>query len=75
MLKSRQSNSYSKQCSKFINVYELDRWSLDLNDKFAQKQCLFGAVKLTKNPSLDKYFCLGYAIGFDSQSFFFSSEV
>ena len=27
-------------------VYELDRWSQDLNAKFNLKDCLFGAVKL-----------------------------
>ena len=30
-------------------VYELDRWSRDLNTDIALKDCLFGAVKLTKN--------------------------
>ena len=32
--------------------------------------CLFGAVKLTKNADLDKYQCSGYGIGFDARSQF-----
>ena len=29
-------------------VYELDRWSKNLNPDFTLKNCLFGAVKLRK---------------------------
>ena len=29
------------------------------------ENCLFGAVKLTKNPDIDKYEYSGYRIGFD----------
>ena len=47
-------------------VYELDTWSPDLNTEFTLKDCLFGAVKLTKNVGTDKY--SGYGIGFDSES-------
>ena len=36
-------------------VYELDRWSRDLNSDFALKDCLFGSVKITKNVGPDKY--------------------
>ena len=39
-------------------VFNLDRWSRDLNTDFTLKDCLFGAVKLTKNADPDKYkFC------------------
>ena len=48
--------------SLFI-VYELDTWSRDLSTKFIQGDCLFGAVKLTKNPDPDKYGSSGYGIG------------
>ena len=41
-------------------AYELNIWSQDLNVEFTLKDCLFGAVKLTK----------GYEIRFDSRSFF-----
>ena len=34
------------------------------------KDYLFGAVKLTKNPNPNKYSYSGYEIGFDSRSFF-----
>ena len=33
----------------FLSIYEIDRWSLDLTADFTLKDCLFGAVKLTKN--------------------------
>ena len=33
----------------YINIYELDTWSNGLNGEFAVGNCLFGAVKLTKN--------------------------
>ena len=35
-------------------IYELDRWPRNLNTDFALKDCLFGAVKLTKNADPDK---------------------
>ena len=34
------------------------------------KNCLFGAVTLTKNADIDKYGYLGYGIGFDRKSSF-----
>ena len=46
-------------------AYELDRWSRDLNTVFTPKDCLLGAVKLTKNADPDKYNYSGYSIGFD----------
>ena len=49
-------------------VYELDRWSQDLNAKFTLKDCLFRAVKLTKNANRNKYSYSGYGIGFESCS-------
>ena len=51
-------------------MYELDRWSQDLNAKFTLKDCLFGAVKLTKNADSNKYSYSGCGIGFDSRSLF-----
>ena len=35
-------------------AYKLDRWSRELNTDFTLKDCLFGAVKLTKNADPDK---------------------
>ena len=51
-----------------IIVFESDRWSQDVNTTFSLKNCLFGAVKLTKNSNPNKYFYSRYAIGFDSHS-------
>ena len=50
--------------------YELDTWSRDLNTDFTLGNCLFGAVKLTKNDDPDKYGHIGYGIGFDARSQF-----
>ena len=36
-------------------VCEFDTWSPDLNTEFTLKDCLFGAVKLTKNADTNKY--------------------
>ena len=39
------------------------------------KNCLFGAVTLTKNVNIDRYVYSGYGIGFDrKRSFLFSSD-
>ena len=41
-----------------VNLFilcEIDTWSRDLNAKFKQGDCLFGALKLTKNADPDKY--------------------
>ena len=43
-------------------VYELDKWSQNLNADFTLKYFLFGAVKLTKNVDPDKYSHSGYGI-------------
>ena len=51
-------------------VYELNRWSQNLNAKFTLKDCLFGNVKINKNPDPNKYSYSGYRIGFDSCSLF-----
>ena len=55
-------------------VYELGIWSRDLNTDFTLKDCLFGAVKLTKNTDPDKFKCSGYGIGLDSRSEFSLSD-
>ena len=50
---------------KLYIVYELNIWSQDLNAEFTLKNCLFGAVKLTKNANPNKHSYSGYGIGFD----------
>ena len=49
-------------------VYELDRQSQDLKAKFSVTDCLFGAVKPTKNDNSNKCSYSGYGIGLDSCS-------
>ena len=51
-------------------VYELDTWSRDLSTDVTLKDCLFGAVKLTKNADTDKYKYSSYGRGFNLQSAF-----
>ena len=50
-------------------VYELGASSSHNNDT-TLKNCLFGAVTLTKNVDIDKYGYSGYGIGFDRRSSF-----
>ena len=42
----------------------------ELNTDFTLSNCLFEAVKLTKNADPDKYRCSGYCFGFNSRSQF-----
>ena len=49
-------------------VYKLGASSSHINDP-TLKNCLFGAVTLTKNADIDKYGYSGYGIGFDRRSF------
>ena len=48
-------------------VYELGASSSSNNDP-TLKDCLFGAVTLTKNADIDKYGYSGYGIGFNKRS-------
>ena len=50
-------------------VYELEASSSNVNDP-AIKNCLFGAVTLTKNADIEKYKYSGYGVGFDRRSSF-----
>ena len=57
---------------KVVNVcivYELGASSSHINDPIL-KNCLFGAVTLTKNADVDKYGYSGYGIGFDRRGRF-----
>ena len=45
-------------------VYELDTWSRDINTDLNLSDCLFGSVKLAKNPGLDTYGYNGYSTGY-----------
>ena len=50
-------------------VYELGASGSNNNDR-TLKNCLFGAVTLSKNGDIDKYGYSGYGIGFDRRSSF-----
>ena len=50
-------------------VYELGASSSHIDDPVL-KNCLFGAVTLTKNTDIDKYMYSGYGIGFDRKRSF-----
>ena len=45
-------------------VYEITKNNL-INSYPTLENCLFGAVKLTKHPDIDKYKYAGYGIEFD----------
>ena len=55
-----------------FTAYELDTCLRGLNTDFTLKNCLFGAVKLTKNADPEKYSYSEYGIGFDWITFFSS---
>ena len=51
-----------------VNIYIVYRLIPTTKDSSVTLQnCLFGAVKLTKNADIDKYKYFGYGIGFDSR--------
>ena len=55
-----------------VNVYiayEISK-NINIGDCPTLENCLFGAVKLTKNTDIDKYGYSGYGIGFDRHGIF-----
>ena len=69
MLKTTKNFIYLWKSSKYLHVYELGASSSHNNDP-TLKNCLFGAVTLTKNADIDKYGYSGYGIGFDRRGGF-----
>ena len=65
---SKISYNHKKVVNSYI-VYELGASTFHKNDP-TLKNCLFGAVNLTKNTDIDKYGYSGYGIGFDRRSSF-----
>ena len=58
-----------------VNIYIVYKLSSNLNKfDFVLEDCLFGAVKLTKNADTNKYKHSGYGIGFDSRRTFLFSD-
>ena len=53
-----------------MTVYELGAFTSSDGDPTI-KNCLFGAVTLTKNADIEKYGYSGYGIGFDRRTSFY----
>ena len=68
-LKQPEFTSTYKKIVNIYIVYELGASSLHDSDPTI-KNCLFGAVTLTKNAATEKYKYSGYGIGFDRRSSF-----
>ena len=64
----KNSYTYGKLLNIYI-VYELGASSSHVNNP-TLKNCLFGAVTLTRNADIDKYGYSGYEIGFDRREVF-----
>ena len=59
-----------------LNIYIVYELSSNLNNfDLTLENCLFGAVRLTKNADIDKYKYLEYGIGFDSIGTFLFPDV
>ena len=69
LLQDNVSFTQSNVVNIFI-VYKLDTCSRDLKTDFTLSDCLFGAVKLTKNADPDKHGYSTYDIGLDTGSQF-----
>ena len=65
---SKLKYSYGHRVNAYF-VYELGA-SGSNNDDPTIKNCLFGAVTLTKNADIEKYGYSGFGIGFDRRSSF-----
>ena len=68
----KQSNKLTYTHKKVVNiyiVYELGASSSNVNDPTI-KNCLFGAITLTKNADIDKYGYSSYGIEFDRRARF-----
>ena len=68
-LKQQKISYTHKKVVNIYIVYELGASGSNNSDP-TLKNCLFGAVTLTKNTDIDKYGYSGYGIGFDRKSSF-----
>ena len=64
----KSSHTHSNIVNIYI-IYELSAFGSN-NSNPTLKNCLFGAVTLTKKTDIDKYGYYGYGIGFDRRSSF-----
>ena len=69
---SKQSNKLTYTHRKIVNIYTVYKLgaSTSHNNDPTLKNCLFGAVTLTKNADIEKYGYSCYGIGFDRRSSF-----
>ena len=66
-----KQNKVTYNHGPIVNIYIVYRLIPTTKDSsVALQNCLFGAVKLTKNADIDKYKCSRYGIGFDSRESF-----
>ena len=68
-LKQSQISYNHWKVVNIYNVYELEASSSHINDA-TLKNCLFGAVTLSKNTDIDKYKYSGYGTGIDRRGSF-----
>ena len=55
--------------TNIYNFYEINK-CINISDYPTLENCLFGAVRLTKNADIDKCKYLGYGIGFNKKGFY-----
>ena len=66
-----RQNQVTYNHGPIVNIYIVYETILDTKtSNIALENCLFGAMKLTKNSDIDKYKYSGYSIGFDSRGSF-----
>ena len=66
-----KQNKFTYNHGPTVNIYIVYRLIPTAKDSGVTLQnCLFGAVKFTKNADIDKYKYSGYGIGFDSKGSF-----
>ena len=68
MFKTIKSFIYSWKNSKYLHCLWILGASSSNDNEPTLKNCLFGAVTLTKNTDIEKYGYSGYEIGFDRRS-------
>ena len=68
-LKEDQAKSEYDKIINIYFVYDLES-NINSNPDFTVENCLFGAVRITKNTDVNKYRCSGYGTGFDGKGVF-----
>ena len=69
MFRTRENYIQLWENSKHYIVYKIEK-SVNISSYPTLENCLFGAVKLTKNVDVDQYKYSGYGIRFDRKGFF-----